>query len=158
MWIKTVLRNFIIGTTFLYSVIKEFKVMNLLFLRIWLPWGNHAIISCVAWCCYFHLLFAECPFEPNFCCKMRITEGPILLWGCISILKGQKKSIWFFQKTNKRILLYCYETSGRLVFVRFLEEIEDTKTHFKNQLTFKHCNDFLLINDIVFWHVLLFEF
>ena len=35
LWIKTVqtvLRNSIIGTTFLYSVIKEFKVMNLLFL------------------------------------------------------------------------------------------------------------------------------
>ena len=33
----------------------------------------------------------------------------------------------FFQKTNKRIRLYYYDTSGRLVFVRFLEEIEDAK-------------------------------
>jgi hypothetical protein len=33
----------------------------------------------------------------------------------------------FFQKTNKQIRLYYYDTSGRLVFVRFLEEIEDTK-------------------------------
>ena len=33
----------------------------------------------------------------------------------------------FFQKTNERIRLYYYDTSGRLVFVRFLEEIEDAK-------------------------------
>ena len=33
----------------------------------------------------------------------------------------------FPQKINKRILLYYYETSGQLVFVRFLKEIEDTK-------------------------------
>jgi hypothetical protein len=34
----------------------------------------------------------------------------------------------FFQKIKKRIrLYYYYVTSGRLVFVRFLEEIEDTK-------------------------------
>ena len=42
----------------------------------------------------------------------------------------------FLQKTNKRILLYYYETSGRLVFVCFLEEIEDTKKTFRNYLTF----------------------
>ena len=42
----------------------------------------------------------------------------------------------FLQKTNERILLYYYETSGRLVFVRFLEEIEDTKKAFPNYLTF----------------------
>ena len=29
------------------------------------------------------------------------------------------------KKTNERIRLYYYDTSGRLVFVRFLEEIED---------------------------------
>ena len=39
---------------------------------------------------------------------------------------------------NERILLYYYETSGRLVFVRFLEEIEDTKKTFRNyKLTFR---------------------
>ena len=42
----------------------------------------------------------------------------------------------FLQKTNKRILLYYYETSGQLVFIRFLEEIEDTKKTFQNYLTF----------------------
>ena len=31
----------------------------------------------------------------------------------------------FLQKTNERIRLYYYDTSGRLVFVRFLEEIDD---------------------------------
>ena len=30
-----------------------------------------------------------------------------------------------------------YETSGQLVFIHFLEEIEDTKKTFQNQLTFK---------------------
>ena len=33
---------------------------------------------------------------------------------------------------NKGILLYFYETSGRLVFVHFLEEIEDTKKDISN--------------------------
>jgi hypothetical protein len=42
----------------------------------------------------------------------------------------------FFQKMNKRIILYYDETSGQLVFVRFLEEIEDTEKTFRNQLTF----------------------
>ena len=42
----------------------------------------------------------------------------------------------FLQKTDERILLYYYQTSGRLVFVRFLEEIEDTKKTFRNDLTF----------------------
>ena len=36
----------------------------------------------------------------------------------------------FPQKLNKRILLYYYETLDLLVFVRFLEEIEDTKNTF----------------------------
>ena len=43
----------------------------------------------------------------------------------------------FLQKMNELILLYYYETSGRLVFVRFLEEIGDTKKTFRNYLTFK---------------------
>ena len=37
----------------------------------------------------------------------------------------------FLQKTNEKIRLYYYETSSRLVFVRFLEEIEDIKNHFE---------------------------
>ena len=49
--------------------------------------------------------------------------------------KGQTKSKQFFQaniSSKKRILLYYYETPGRLVFFRFLEEIEDTKKTFRN--------------------------
>ena len=38
----------------------------------------------------------------------------------------------FFQKTNKSIRLHYYNTSGRIVFVRFLEEFEDTKKTFRN--------------------------
>ena len=33
----------------------------------------------------------------------------------------------FLQKTNEQIRLYYYDISGRLVFVRFLEEIYDPK-------------------------------
>ena len=43
----------------------------------------------------------------------------------------------FFQKTNKKYDLQYYDTSGRLVFVRFLEKIEDTKKSFQNYLSFK---------------------
>ena len=49
--------------------------------------------------------------------------------------KGQKmifSSRRFLQKMNEQILLYYYETSGQLVFVRFLEEIEDTKKTLRN--------------------------
>ena len=42
----------------------------------------------------------------------------------------------FLQKTNERIRLYYYDTSSRLVFVRFLEEVKDTKKPFQNYLTF----------------------
>ena len=38
----------------------------------------------------------------------------------------------FLQTANKRIWLYYYDTSGQLVFVRFLEEIDDTKKPFRN--------------------------
>ena len=37
----------------------------------------------------------------------------------------------FLQKTNERIRLYYFDTSVRLVFVRFLEEIDDPKNHFE---------------------------
>jgi len=56
----------------------------------------------------------------------------------------------FLQKTNERILLYYYEISGRLVFIRFLEEIEDTKRTFRNLLTFNlKTNIFAFICPIV---------
>ena len=38
----------------------------------------------------------------------------------------------FLQKMNEQIQLYYYDTSGRLVFVRFLEEIDDPKKPFRN--------------------------
>ena len=45
-----------------------------------------------------------------------------------------QKEFWypqFFQKTNKKIWLNYYDTSGRLAFVRFLEEIDVPRNHFK---------------------------
>ena len=47
-------------------------------------------------------------------------------------------SRWFFQKINQWIQLYNYDTSCWLVFIRFLEEIEDTKKTFQNYLTFSN--------------------
>ena len=38
----------------------------------------------------------------------------------------------FLQKTNEGILFYYYDTSGRLVFVRLLEEINDPEKPFRN--------------------------
>ena len=37
----------------------------------------------------------------------------------------------FSQKMNEKIRLYYYDSSGRLVFVRFLGEIKDKKRHFE---------------------------
>ena len=64
------------------------------------------------------------------------TTDPVI--GKISVAKGQLISNWFFwvigflQKTNERIRLYYYDTSGWPVFVRFLEEIDDPKQPFRN--------------------------
>ena len=52
------------------------------------------------------------------------------------ISKGVLMSSISSKKTNEGIRLYYYDTSNRLVFVRFLEEIEDTKKPFRNYLTF----------------------
>ena len=44
-------------------------------------------------------------------------------------------SFWyhqFFQKMNKKNRPTYYGTSSRIVFVRFLEEFEDTKKTFQN--------------------------
>ena len=48
-------------------------------------------------------------------------------WGMNDKVKAIFSSQSFLQNTNKRIRLYYYDTSGRLAFVRFLEEMEDTK-------------------------------
>ena len=46
-----------------------------------------------------------------------------------------KRTFWytqFSQKTNEKNQLYYNDTSGRLFFVRFFGEIEDTKKTFRN--------------------------
>ena len=54
------------------------------------------------------------------------------------LLKGQLISKYIFGTLNspikrtKKNQLYYYDTSGQLVFVRFLEETEDTKKIFRN--------------------------
>ena len=63
----------------------------------------------------------------------------------LSRTKGQLISKWFLgssissKKTNDWIQLYLYDTLGWLVFVHFLEEIEDIKKTFQNYLSFIIC-------------------
>ena len=52
-------------------------------------------------------------------------------WEFLEKTKGQLISKWFLDFTT------THDTSGRLVFVR-LEEIDDPKKAFRNQLTFKY--------------------
>ena len=80
------------------------------------------------WSFLFTLLFYQ--IEP-----LKNGPAPVLP---SSLSKGQLISKWFLgvidflQKTNERIRLYYYDTSSRLVFVRFLEEIDDPKKPFRN--------------------------
>ena len=77
---------------------------------------------------------------------------PLIFWG-VQIVEMVFSSRRFLQKTNERILLYYYETSGRLLFVRFLEEIEDTKKTFRNYLTFTNCHSvYAIVCITVTWH------
>ena len=65
--------------------------------------------------------------EPDFC----ILGNDVFFQSS----KGQTKSKWFFlpkKRTNEFYFTTYYDTSGRLVFVRFLDEIEDTKKTFRN--------------------------
>ena len=54
--------------------------------------------------------------------------------------KGQiiskQRILGFFQKTNKRICFFWLTVLKTNLFVRFLEESEDTKNSFRNYLTF----------------------
>ena len=58
------------------------------------------------------------------------SKGQLISKGLFGILNSSKKR-------TKKFDLIMYYTSGRLVFIRFLEEFEDTKKTFRNQLTFK---------------------
>ena len=52
-------------------------------------------------------------------------KGQLISKGLFGILNYSKK-------TNEQIQLNYYDTSGRIVFVRFLEEFEDTKKTLRN--------------------------
>ena len=54
-----------------------------------------------------------------------ITKVQLILKGLVGILNSSKKRTIRFD-------LQYYDTSGQLVFVRFLEEAEDTKKIFRN--------------------------
>ena len=55
----------------------------------------------------------------------------------VSEKKGQPVRVSFGNKLLLTELVLYYDTSSRLVFVHFLEEIEDTKKYFRNYLTFR---------------------
>ena len=57
-------------------------------------------------------------------------KGQLISKGLFGILNSPKK------RTKKFDFTYYYDTSGQLVFVRFLGEIEGTKKTFRNLLTF----------------------
>ena len=56
---------------------------------------------------------------------LTLTKGQLISKGVFGILNSSKK-------TNEKIRFNYYDTLGRLVFVRFLEEFEDTKKTFRN--------------------------
>ena len=58
-------------------------------------------------------------------CKQEGAKGQLISKGLFGILNSSNKP-------NKKIRLNYYDTSGRLVFVHFLEEFEDTKKTFRN--------------------------
>ena len=65
-------------------------------------------------------------------------EGNCGLW----VLKGKLISKWFMRSSissKKRTNEFVF-TSMRIVFVRFLEEIDDLKKPFRNLLTFTVCD------------------
>ena len=58
--------------------------------------------------------------------RVHVSKGQLIQKGLVGVYHV------FFQKTNKKFNLQYYDTSGRLVFVRFLEEFEDIKKTFRN--------------------------
>ena len=57
--------------------------------------------------------------------RITFAKGQLISKGLFGTLNSPKKQ-------TKKNQLYYYDTSGRLVFVRFLGEIEDTKKTFRN--------------------------
>ena len=55
---------------------------------------------------------------------MAITKGQLISKGLVGILNSSKK--WM-----KKFDLQYYDTSGRLVFIRFLEELKTPKSPFE---------------------------
>ena len=64
----------------------------------------------------------SCPLVCNIA-----TKGQLISKELFGILESR-----FFQKKNQDIQINYYDTSGRLVFVRFFEEFEDTKKTFRS--------------------------
>ena len=118
----------------LFGVIKFFQTMNE---NKW-TWG--VIVVKLNFFIHFleELRIAKSPFEINW---------PLVVlglghWGNENRYKisAHKRSVnfkrtfcypQFFQKTNAKIQLYYCDTSGRIVYIHFLEELKTPKRHFK---------------------------
>ena len=77
-------------------------------------------------------------FQKSNCILLNISKAVLLLlmilFHCYWRSVNFEMSIWyfqFFQKTNKKIWLYHYGTSSRIVFIRFSEELKIPKRHFE---------------------------
>ena len=71
--------------------------------------------------------------------SISVLEFSVQVWKNTYIAKGQTSSKWFFQadvSSKKRTNKLCF-TTCRLVFVRILEESEETRNTFQNKLTFR---------------------
>ena len=78
-------------------------------------------------------------------------EKGIFFWCAlkVNLFRNQIVKLWILPKTEGMNSLLC--TSMRRVFVRFLEEIKESKKAFRNYLTFKNhrhtpTNAFIMIN------------
>ena len=109
--------------------------------RVHSPGRNASVCLLYAWGRHS---FSRDEFRSEICnfLKFYIIKDNKLIkgvfWQSVSFFqsKGRLISKGLFCILNSPKKLDCYNTSVRLVFVRFLDEIEDTNNRFRNYLTF----------------------
>ena len=95
--------------------------------------GRNNLSDIMPWILFSSVSFLDWREEKN---QFALTKETFRLKWYFSkgqlISKGLLASSILPKNERKKIRLYYYDTSGRLVFVRFLGEIEDTKKTFRN--------------------------
>ena len=135
----------------LIRVIESFLVvaerLQKLFLRsmFYEKWLNSYLLSISSFAFFFQNLFQSNLNQLwNTFVLYNLTKGQIISKELFGILNSPKNQ-------TKTIRLYYNDTSGRLVFVRFLEEIEGIKKPFRNYLIFKENHTWRIFNFI--WNI-----